>query len=569
MASDFIWKTERFSGLCTSVDGSHELKDSQSPDMLNFKITAGGRLKRREGYRLVKALDHLRGIWYGKVGGKERFLAVDGAELYASETGFDSLSPVEGEVPGEESVQFFSFGDALYLLTGEGIVKYDGGKVFVPEAYVPTLMISTLADGSGVNYEEVNLLSPYFKQRFSPSGTDKNFVPALRTPEEVVWVKEKGELIPEDSYYWNEEKCALSLLIIPEEGIDTLEVMFRRKSTPEEEEQIRSCRYAVSFGGANDTRAFLYGNDKTPGMRYHSGMVDGKPSLEYFPATAYALIGAGEPITAIVRHYDRLLIWTETAAYYSYLEYMNGVDGRLVASFPVLPLSDRHGLSAPGQAVLVENDPCTVDRGGLFRWISTNIRDERNAVCVSDDIAHALLKEDVSRAILFNRRAVSEMYLCLDNRVYVYHYGKKEFYYYELGEKLKCFTEVGEVLYFASERGIFRVGGDTDEGNVIPVRWRTKKLAFGDGNREKNLYRVSLTVKSKAPLSLAVTLKTDDGKTESRVFSFFGGREEERRSLRFFRRRFSYLELILSGEEEAPIHLLGLEMQGRRVDRNV
>ena len=65
MTGDFTLKLERFLGLRTSVDGSHELKDSESPDMLNFKITSGGKLKRRDGCEKIFSLPGLRGIYYG------------------------------------------------------------------------------------------------------------------------------------------------------------------------------------------------------------------------------------------------------------------------------------------------------------------------------------------------------------------------------------------------------------------------------------------------------------------------------------------------------------------------
>ncbi len=569
MKGDFTLNLEHFSGLCTSVDGSHELKDSLSPDMLNFKITSGGKLKRREGCRKICDLPGLRGIYYGKLGGEDIFLAVAGHTLYASRLGFDSLSPLEGIIPGEESVQIFYFYNSLYILTGNGIRKYDGESLLVPEPYIPTLMIGTVSDGSGVMYEDVNILTPYFKQRFSPSGTDKYFYPVLVNLEGVVWVKVNGQLLDEKSYYWNEENCSLTLLSVPPAGIDSVEAMFELCREGDEPDRIWNCRNAVSFGGANDTRAFLYGNRDTPGMRYHSGVVDGKPCLEYFPETAYSLIGSGEDITSILRHYDRLLIWTENAAYYSYLEYMTGVDGKLVASFPVLPLSDHRGCSARGQAVLVENDPCTVCGAGLFRWVSTNIRDERNAVLFSESIAHALQKEDAEKTILFNRKATSELYICFDNRIFVYHYGRRQFYYYEMPKNIFAFCEVKNQLYYASDDGIYEVGGDLDLGKAIPVRWKSKKMSFGDGNSEKNLYRVSLTVRTPSPVNFHVTATTDRGETEKKEFSVSGDGEEIRKSLRFFKRRFHYLELLISAEDATAAHVLGIEIKGRQTDRNV
>ena len=123
----------------------------------------------------------------------------------------------------------------------------------------------------------------------------------------------------------------------------------------------------------------------------------------------------------------------------------------LINAWGVLREGDFESATEQFEAVLVENDPCTVDHGGLLRWVSTNIRDERNAVLFSDPIAQALRREGPSRAILFNRKTTSELYLCFDTRIFVYHYGMKRFYYYELPLPVRFLCEDEKEMFFGMQ----------------------------------------------------------------------------------------------------------------------
>lgn len=560
-------KLEKFLGYHASFDPARELAEGESPEMLNFKITDGFGLKKREGYvpAFLAQQDEIRGIWYGKVGGEDRYLAAIGKVLYASATGFEDLSPLDGEVPGSEKVVFFPFYRGVYLLTGEGIKKYDGTDLLPLEPHVPLVMIATAPSGSGVVYEEPNILTNQIRQSFSPNGEDRIFFPALTNIQSVVWVKENGIEMDSSRYYWDDAMCAIVFLNPPIQGVDNLEVLMKMY-TQDVSDRILNCRFAVGFGGASDTRAFLYGNRESPSMRYHSGIVEGEPSFEYFPETGYTFIGSGSPITSILRHYDRQLIFTEEAAYYSYLEYMTGESEKLIASFPVLPLSDDRGCVPEGQALLVENTPCTLGRNGLFRWVSTNIRDERNAVLFSEPIDAALQKETAERAILFNRKGTSELYLCFGSHLYVYNYRLGLFYYYEVSE-IQDFCETENGFYFVSGKNIFRVAGDSDNGKEIPAVWRSKPLSFSTPFQEKNLYWLTLLSMTGDEAKVAVSFRRQNGEPEEeRIFFLQGGEEQALLRLRCLKRRFQLLEWKITSTGSKPFSLVGAQFRGRITD---
>ncbi|MBQ3076172.1 MAG: hypothetical protein IJC26_08895, partial [Clostridia bacterium] len=526
MAENFIVRLEDFGGLEISESAGSAIPYGKSPRMLNFKINGFGALEKRKGYRkCFAAPEKLRGFWVGRFEGEEYYLAVVGEALYASKSGFDTLAPVLGTVPGGEGkVNFFPFYDGIYLLTGAGIRRFDGEALSEIQPYVPTVMIATAPNGAGTVFEEPNLLTPYCKQFFSSTGDAIHFYPCTQEIDSVISVKVGGFDVPDDQYYWDDAYMRLVFLKAPPAGTDNVEVLYRL-IREDASHRIHNCRFAVGFGGANDTRVFLYGNRESPGMRYHSGVVDGKPSFDYFPELGYTLVGTGAPITSILRHYDRQLIFTEGAAYYSYLEYMTGESGRLIAAFPVLPLSDDRGCAPEGQALLMENFPCTLTETGLFQWISTNIRDERNAQCFSSSIAHALQKEKAQNALLFFRKATSELYVCFSGRVYVYHSGMKLFYYYEIPAVLG-FAQQDTAFYFATGEGIFLVEGELDDGEKIPVRWESGAIPFGDAAREKNVYGVTLLCETEEGGTGEICLTEENGGREmKREISLPAGKE--------------------------------------------
>ena len=368
MAQAFTYRIEHFTGLDEDADVRADRVPGASPDMLNFRVTAKGELVRRDGCETVFTFpDTLRGIWCGKLGGDLLFTAVSGGVLYASGEGFDRLSPVAGTVPGDREIRFVPFLGKLYLLTGDGILVFDGETLAPLTPYEPTLATATAPNGDGTPLEDVNALTDRVKQVFVPDGTSVLYRLCVRNIESIERVEVGGEELPPNAWVWDFMAEAVQFARPPEREANEVVIHFRVTGyDPALARRILNCRCAAAFGGSNDTRLFLYGCDEAPDIRFHSGMAGGVPDPAYVPATHYTRIGDGSPVTALLRHYDRQLIFTEKAAYYSYLSYETEADGGTRAVFPVLPLSDDRGNQAPYQALLMENEPVTLTEAGLF-----------------------------------------------------------------------------------------------------------------------------------------------------------------------------------------------------------
>lgn len=565
MAKDFTLGLESFGGLKLSADNTDELAAGEGAEMINFRITDARKLKRREGYfRVFDAPSALRGIFCTSVNGTPWYLALCGKHLYASQEGFDRLEMLETEVAGEGKAFFFPYHSELYLLTGERIYRYDGKSLGEIEPYVPVIMICTPPGKPGTVYEEVNLLTRKVRQRLSPDGIGTSFPLPVENIKRIDWVKLYGTDMQEDSYWFDIDNHSFEFVGAPRAGVDSIEIQYEL-ATEDVSDRIKKCRFATAFGDASDTRVFLYGNPDSPAVRYHSGIVEGKPSFTYFPETAFSLVGTGEPITAICRHYDRQLIFTPGNAYYSYLEYMTGSEGRLIAGFPVLPMNEERGCVAFGQAILVKNTPVTIAEGGLFQWISTNIRDERNAENLSEPIDQALQREALEQAILFNRKEKSELYLCVGENLYVYNYRLKLFYRYKVPPILG-FCQ-GDQLYFYNEEGIFAVGGNTDDGQRIHAVWKSKRLDLSHKTRAKKLFGTTVIAKGGEGSKLQISFRNEnDTEMLTKRVHFSGKKEGECIELHTPKRRFRAIEIILETDSEESVHVLSLHFRGRITD---
>ena len=161
-------------------------------------------------------------------------------------------------------------------------------------------------------------------------------------------------------------------------------------------------RYAELYNGAQDSRIFVYG-DGTNRCFYTGIDYDGVPRADYFPELAVAHVGdSNTPLTAMIRHYDRLLAFKLDSAWSISYSAITLADGSVTAGFCVTPVNRSIGNCAPGQAVLVENRPRTLDGRSVVEWKPTssgNINgDERNAERISQRVDDTIRSFDLTTA---------------------------------------------------------------------------------------------------------------------------------------------------------------------------
>jgi hypothetical protein len=91
----------------------------------------------------------------------------------------------------------------------------------------------------------------------------------------------------------------------------------------------------------NDNRVFLYGDGSN--KAYYSDLdYDGQSRADYFPALNVVRIGdANTPITAMIRHYDRLLAFKLDSAYSLSYDTITLSGGSMTAGFHIRTVNDK------------------------------------------------------------------------------------------------------------------------------------------------------------------------------------------------------------------------------------
>lgn len=489
MAKDFTTVINKFLGLHQCEAGESRLKTGESPNMLNLTVTPNHTLLQRDGWETVS-----------DTRGRGRAVCCNGDDIYWVVSDEVWLKNSQGEfligyLESESGdVCIFPFDSMVYFLDGKRIMQWDGASFLELIPYVPLIAISCDYLGAGVPFEAVNMLTGKKRQSFTPDGVHSEFQLAEANIDSVDSVTLFGEEVPKRDYEVNLEKGSVTFDSAPSNtDPNSIEIAFTKGNT--ESDSIHRMRWAIAYGGENDTRVFLWGDGKYPSHIRYSGVHSGMSGMDYFPELNFNRIGSGGRITSVIRHYDGLMLFTESEAFGCRSEVRTDDGGLEYTVYPVRTLSAQVGCGADGFARLVDNKPVTLAHSGLYRWSSSTIRDERNAEEIGERIRLGLGELGVEGVRSFDKATTSELYIWKGNKVYVYNYSTDLFYYYE-GFDAAAFDEDGKgVTWFVRCDGRLCRFTDvkSDGGEPIPFRWESGyEEHFGLDT--KNVHRLEFEV---------------------------------------------------------------------------
>ena len=199
---------------------------------------------------------------------------------------------------------------------------------------------------------------------------------------------------------------------------------------------VTGMHFSELYNGSNDTRVFLYGDGTNRTIYSGINGDTGLASADYFPDLYEAAIGdSNTPLTALVRHYARLLAFKRDSAWSITYSTVTLDTGITTPGFYVLPVNRQIGNDAPGQVRLLENNPLTLDGSSIYQWRSTsstgNITDnEQNARRISDRIAATISGWALSEVRAFNRKREHEYWFLWNGNAVILNYANDSWYYY-------------------------------------------------------------------------------------------------------------------------------------------
>ena len=523
-----VLKIKEFLGLNENPDGDTHIKTGELSEMRNFRITRDKHLQIRPGQKTILNLreawdawaashtpstqaPRFCGAWQGAAGGSEHIIAAFGGVLF--DVDLDGSGTRAVGTCTEDQTSFFGFGGKVYLLNGHEYMSWDGGAETVfqdVEGYIPTVQTATDPLGYGTLLENVNRLTGKRRVKFSPDGTATVFYLPEREVDEVVSVE--GTSI---TWTLDKEKGTVTFASAPEKGTNTLFIVYRKGNG--ERAQVTQMRFAEFFNGATDTRVFLYGDGTNKTIYSGMDLDKGAATAEYFPDLYEAAIGdENTPITAMIRHHSRLMVFKPSSAWAMDNNIVNTDTGGVTSAFYVIPVNRQVGNEAPGQVQLLENNPLTLDGKSVYQWKSTtssgNITsDNRNASRVSDRVRDTIGSFEFADTVTFNRKSENEFWFLYGGTAAILNYANDTWYLYS-NMPFKHMEEVdGEVYGFTEDGRVVHVSRQyrNDDGADIDAYAATGSMDFDKDWLLKYSPMLFVAIQPESGARINVTVETN------------------------------------------------------------
>jgi hypothetical protein len=544
-----MYKVDKFLGINEAIDGATELKLGQASRMENWLVTDGYNLTVRPGIRRISlGVDHPMGTilasWVGHVGKREYLVVADFHEgtdrlflygrgggigdyyLHCRQDGALGLTDRENA-----KVKIFDFGGALFVMSSGNTVVYRDGAFETANPYIPLVITGAAPTGGGTALEQINLLTPQRRIDFSADGNAKAFV----LPEEAIGITaitvDNAQKEVSQAGSFDAGKHTFTFTAAPAKGVGNVEFTYTTDGIQAEENRMRIVNMTLveAYNGATDTRLFMAGDGSN--LCLYSGVpLSGDMTQLYFPAMNEVKVDmSGSPVTGIVRHYGKLVVFKPDGTYTITYEPVTLEDGNTIAGFYLRAANREFGNDVMGQVQTVSNYPRTISKGGIYEWriTSTYYRDERYAKRVSDAVERTLSLADLTGAVTCDDSYNKTYYIFLNDSqgtVLVNRYALGEdggiwcVYRSNLCKGVKKAMMHGGPMVFATEQDLFYLDDSSrmdasqtpgGEEQAIRAVWESGYMDFGADFRQKYSSKIYIAMMPQSNSEMIVTASTD------------------------------------------------------------
>lgn len=544
-----MFAVDQFIGINEAADGFTEIKRGEASCMDNFLITDSFNLALRPGVRRLyqdeeaqdaPILDCFAGFASAEskeesfviadfVDGRDRIRLYSGSPaamtLVRTQSGALGLSSLENH-----KVKIFPFGGKLWIRSAVNTVSFNGSSFDLEQPYIPLVIAGASASGGGTQFERINLLSPYRRIDYSADGTSTAYV----LPEEArSVVRITVDNVSSDVASLGAFDAATHTFTFhsaPVKGVGNVEFTYGtyEPDTEKTRDLILSMPLMEAYNGATDTRLFVGG---VGNVCYYSGVTQsGEATPMYFPAlNEIAVDMTGASVTALVRHYNKLLVFTRDGTYAISYEPVTLEGGETTAGFYLRAVNREFGNDVPGQVCTVKNYPRTITGSGIYSWRlqASSYQDERDAVLISGKVQKTFQSvRNLSGIVACDDDSSQTYYVFLnDDRgtVLVSRYGiaREDVWCIYSGDAFRNVKKAfvfGGYLCFANGSDVFCLDKDiTMDAPAAPssgpqqIRavWESGFMDFGADNMRKFNSEIYISMLPGSNCEMTVTAATD------------------------------------------------------------
>lgn len=303
-----------------------EVDAQRSPNAINM-INNDGYIEKRNGYQVMNQIgDSINGVWNIDTNTGDMFLVHSGTALYECSSDFKEKVMLFNGMSNNRSVGLY-FKEYLMIFDGTRAVvfsKFDGTNYevkFLDEiGYIPTISVGRDNEGSGNDYEDRNIMSPYaintfyakkiengFDEEGKPTYIDQSkFILSESNIDEIKLVEKlndnaEWETVTNYTYDLTKGEIYFTPGESPVIGTDNVRVTYKKEMN--EYSKINNCNIAAMYGyEGNNNRIFVSGNPDLPNYDY---WCDQENPL-YWPDSNFAKIGV-QPIVGYLTLSDGTL----------------------------------------------------------------------------------------------------------------------------------------------------------------------------------------------------------------------------------------------------------------------
>lgn len=523
-----------------------EIDKRRSPNAYNV-INNDGYNEKRYGYDVLNTIGtNINGVWNIDTNLGDLFLVHSGTYLYQCNSDFSEYTLILSGMSNNRSKGIYI---NEYLIIFDGVrpvvfSKFDGinyeAKFLDTCGYVPTTSISRDANGSGIDYENINLICPYRINTFvskpiegeldndgNPTYTSQSTFKLDDTNlDEITLVQKMNanggwDTVTEFTYDLAKGEVYFTPGTPPVTGRDNVSIKYK-KEISDNVNKINRCTIITLYGyEGNGNRVFASGNPDLPNYDFWCE----QENPLFWPDGNFAKIGT-EPIVDYARLNDGTLAVlkkqsdTDCSVYYRSSNLLNEVE--------VFPLQDgvkNIGCISRHASANLLNDPLMLSSQGVFSIVGNN--GEKYAMQRSYYVNGKLLKEqNLEEAI--GIAVDGKYYLGINNHVYIADsrylsypkHAKTEQFQYEwwYWENIpaRVFFSWNNKLYFGTSDGKICTFGTTyqDDGKDFESYWETPFMDMDSNDYAKTIKSVTLVLNPKVDSRVVLGYELDDGITE-------------------------------------------------------
>lgn len=429
--------------------------------------------------------------------------------------------------PNTSNVKMFTHAGFLFIMSAVNTVRWNGSSFVAADYYIPKVVTGAAPAGGGTTLENANMLTNRRRIDYSANGTDTDFV-LPKEAQGIDWVKIDN--VVQTGGTWDAENHTYKFASAPIKGVGNVEFQYYadQAATAATYATIAACMLTENYNGSTDTRLFV-GGDGTNIIYYTGVPLEQEQHFLYFPLMyEIAMDMSASPVTAMVRHYSKLLVFKPDGAFTVSYDTISLPDGSTTAGFHVQAANREYGSDVFGQVQTVDNFPYTITKGGIYSWniTASYYKDERYARRVSEKVARSLRQAEIQNIVTCDDNYTHTYYAFLndaDGTVLVCRYslvkGGIWFLY-----KSPCFRNVRFAMMHGGTMTIVQNSGElcyldaaypydeSLEGNgreAIHALWESGFNSFGIEYRRKSSALIYVSCIPRGASKLTITAESD------------------------------------------------------------